>query len=162
MKLLFDLRTLLIASWLGAAVFFSFAVAPGAFAALPSRELAGAVVNRTLAIVNYSGIIVASILLASSFIKFRESRLRKRWAEKIALFALVAACAVGQFIIAAKLGELREKIGRPIDELSADDSLRIAFGNWHVYSVWALGAAIIAAAVSFFLIVRSARNADYR
>lgn len=162
MKLLFDLRTLLIALWLGAAVFFSFAVAPGAFAALPSREAAGAVVNRTLAVVNYSGIVIGLILLASSFIKVWERPIRKVWAEKIALSALLAACAVGQFVIGAKLRELRASIGRPIDELSANDALRVAFNDWHVYSVWALGAGMIAAIVSFFLIARRARNVNFR
>lgn len=162
MKLLFDLRTLLIALWLGAALFFSFAVAPSAFAALPSRELAGAIVNRTLAIVNYSGIIVGLILLASSFIKTLERPVGREWTEKVVLFTLVAACAIGQFVIAAKLHELRASIGRPIEELSETDALRVAFGSWHVYSVWTLMTAIIAAVVGFFLIARRARNANYR
>lgn len=162
MKFLFDMRTLLIALWIGAALFFSFAVAPAAFAALPSRELAGAVVNRTLAVVNYSGIVVGLILLASSFIKTLARPVGKEWIEKIALLALVAACAVGHFVIAAKLHELRAEIGRPIEELSETDVLRVAFGSWHVYSVWALLAAMIAAVISFFLIARRARNADYR
>jgi hypothetical protein len=48
MNLLSDIRILLLGLWLGAACFFSFAVAPSAFGVLPSRELAGLVVNRTL------------------------------------------------------------------------------------------------------------------
>ena len=82
MKILANSRTLLIALWLGGAVFFSFAVAPSVFSVLPSREMAGSVVNRTLAIVNYSGFIIGLILLASSFI-FRETVGRFRlWINK--------------------------------------------------------------------------------
>jgi hypothetical protein len=46
MNFIKDIRALLIALWLGAACFFSFAVAPSAFGVLPSRELAGSVVSR--------------------------------------------------------------------------------------------------------------------
>ena len=41
-RALHGVRLLLVAVWLGGAVFFSAAVAPSAFAVLPSRELAGA------------------------------------------------------------------------------------------------------------------------
>ena len=47
MKFLTDIRLLLSSIWLGAALFF-IAVAQSAFAVLAERELAGAVVNRTL------------------------------------------------------------------------------------------------------------------
>ncbi len=67
MKFLSDFRLLLVGLWLGAACFF-IAVAQSAFAVLESREMAGLVVNRTLAIINYSGLIIGVILLVSSFI----------------------------------------------------------------------------------------------
>ena len=162
MKLVADFRVLLLALWLGAAVFFSFAVAQSAFAVLPSRELAGNVVNRTLAIVNYSGVIIGLILLATSFIS-RESIKRGRLlAEQILLLLLTAACAVGQFIIGASLHNLRQQIGRPIDEVAVDDPLRVAFNNLHVYSVIILMTAMIAAIVTFFLLAGRARNSEYQ
>ena len=55
MKFFSDIRLLFLAIWLGAAVFF-IGVAQSSFAVLPTRELAGSVVNRTLAIrANYLG-----------------------------------------------------------------------------------------------------------
>ena len=51
MKFLVNVRLLLVALWLGAAVFF-IAVAQSSFAVLPSRELAGSVVSRTLMVLN--------------------------------------------------------------------------------------------------------------
>ena len=66
MKFIINLRALLIALWLGAALFF-IGVAQSSFAVLPTRELAGLMVNRTLMIVNISGLVIAGILLLTSF-----------------------------------------------------------------------------------------------
>lgn len=162
MKYIADLRILLIALWLGAALFFSFGVAQSAFAVLPSRELAGSVVNRTLMIINYSGVIVGLILLAASFVSRGGLSRGRLLFEQVALLLLTAACAVGQFVIGAKLHDLRLRIGRPIDELAASDPLRVAFSNLHVYSVIILLAAMLAALVGFFLLASRARNNEYR
>jgi hypothetical protein len=162
MNLAADFRTLLIALWLGAALFFSFAVAQSAFAVLPSRELAGSVVNRTLAIINYSGLVVGLILLATSFVSRRSLSRAKLRAEQFSLLLLTAACAFGQFFIAAKLRGLREQINRPIDELASNDPLRVAFGSLHGYSVMVLAAALVAAIIVFFLLAGRARNTEYR
>ncbi|HLM00734.1 MAG TPA: DUF4149 domain-containing protein [Pyrinomonadaceae bacterium] len=154
MSLITGLRTFLIALWLGAAVFFVAAVAQSAFAVLPSRELAGAIVNRTLAILNYSGIVVGLILLAGSvFDREKASRVRL-WVEQGLLLFLTAACAFAQFVIGARLHAVRQQIGRPIDELAADDPLRVAFGALHGYSVAVLAFAMLAALVVYFLIAR--------
>jgi hypothetical protein len=61
MKFLSDIRLLLVAIWLGAALLF-IAVAQSAFAVLPQREMAGLVVGRTLAILNFSGIALFIVL----------------------------------------------------------------------------------------------------
>ena len=43
-------------------------------------------------------------------------------------------------------------MGRPIDEVAADDPLRIQFNMLHEYSVWVLFAGMIAALLAFFII----------
>ncbi len=154
MKFLSDFRALLIGLWLGAACFFSFAVAPSAFAVLPSREIAGSLVSRTLMIVNLSGLVIGLILLASSFIKRLDIKPFWLWTERFLLLILTLACAVGQFVIALWLSFIRAQIGKPIDEVAIDDPLRIQFNNLHQYSVWALAAGMIAALILFFLIAR--------
>ena len=147
-----NFRSFLVAFWLGAAVFFSMAVAQSAFAVLPSRELAGAVVNRTLMILNYGGMIIGLILLASSIVNKEKVNRLKLWIEQGLLLFLTAACAFGQFVIGARLHALREQIGRPIDEVAADDPLRIAFGALHGYSVMMLAFAMLAALIVYFLL----------
>ena len=158
MRILSDFRLLLLGLWLGAACFLSFALAPSAFAVLPSRESAGAIVNRTLLILNYSGLVIGLILLASSYLPKNNFNRVWLWIERIALLATTAACAFGQFFIGWQLQNLRAQIGRPVEELAADDSLKIAFDALHGQSVTTLSIAMIAALIAFFLIARRARN----
>ncbi len=149
-----DLRALLIGLWLGAAIFF-VAVAQSSFAVLPTRELAGSVVSRTLMIVNLSGLIIGLILLATSFIK-RGAAAKPffLWMERLTLAVVIICCAVGQFVIGLWLAYVRSQIGRPIDEVAPDDPLRIQFNNLHEYSVWILITGMIAALLAFFIILR--------
>ena len=162
MKWLSDFRILLLGLWLGAACFFSFAVAPAAFSVLPTRELAGSVVNRTLSIINYSGLIIGLILLGSSYVWRRNTNRVRLRLEQGAMLLLTAACVVGQFVIGARLQNLRAQIGRPIDEVAVDDPLRQAFNDLHGYSVLFLLTAMIAAIIAFFLLARRARDTkDY-
>ncbi len=157
MKILSDFRLLLIGLWLGAACFF-IAVAQSAFAVLESREMAGLVVNRTLAIINYSGLIIGIILLASSFIFKEKTNRFWLWTERFLLLIITAACAVGQFIIAFWLSVIRAQIGRPIDEVALEDPLRMSFNTWHQYSLWFLVGAMIAALLVFFIVSRKNFN----
>ena len=151
MKFLVNIRLLLVGLWLGAAVFF-IAVAQSSFAVLPSRELAGSVVSRTLMILNLSGLVLGSVLLLTSFIKQPEINRFRVWGERFLLLILTASCAIGQFVIGLWLSFIRAQIGRPIDEVAADDPLKIQFNNLHQYSVWVLMAGMIAALLAFFLI----------
>jgi hypothetical protein len=155
-----DVRLLLIALWLGGAVFFSAAVAPSAFGVLRARnvayanEAAGSIVTRTLAVLNTGGFIIALLLLASAFL-FRQSVKRRAFLlEIISLSVIAVATGVGQWIIAARMLTLRAAMGRPIDDVAIDDPLRVGFNALHGYSVTALGVAIIAAAVALLLIAR--------
>jgi Domain of unknown function (DUF4149) len=153
-RALHALRLLVAAAWLGGAIFFAAAVAPSAFAVLPARELAGAVVARTLSILNVGGVAAGLLLLASAFVGRRLVRWYALAAEALALAVLTAGCFVGHFRIAARMAALRAQMGRPIDEVAADDALRVAFNALHGQSVVALSAAMAAAAVALLLVAR--------
>ncbi|HEY0547679.1 MAG TPA: DUF4149 domain-containing protein [Pyrinomonadaceae bacterium] len=154
LKIVRDVRLLLIALWLGAAVFFSFAVAPTLFSVLPSRELAGTVVTRSLAIINTGGLILSLLLFASAFL-FKNSLSKRAFYAELASLALIALTTfVGQWIISARLLALRAAMGRPIDQMAQTDPLRVAFNSLHGYSVFALGIGMLAAVVALLLIAR--------
>jgi hypothetical protein len=159
MKFFSDIRLLLTALWLGAACYF-IVVAQSAFAVLPERELAGAVVNRTLAILNYSGLAIAILLLATSLIGRAAANKFWLWTERVVLLLMASACAIGQFVIAWWLLLIRQEMGGPIDQVAADDPLRIQFNNLHEYSVWVLMAAMAAALIVFFIIANRKYTAE--
>ena len=160
MKILSDFRALLTGVWLGAACFFSFAVAPSAFVVLRSlevanaNEVAGAIVNQTLMILNLSGLGISLILLLTSLVKRTGIAPFWIWAERFLLVLLTLACAAGQFVIAWWMSSIRSQIGKPLAEAAADDPLKIQFDKLHQYSVWVLMGAMIVALIVFFLIAR--------
>lgn len=163
-----DVRVLLIALWLGGAVFFSAAVAPIAFSVLRSRgvvyanEAAGTIVTRALAIINTGGFIIALVLLATAFL-FRKSATRRAcFVETLSLALMAFAAAVGQWVIAARMLALRAGMVRPIDDVPVDDPLKVSFNSLHGYSVAALGVAIIAAAVALLVIARRGQRPEIR
>lgn len=157
-----DVRLLLIALWLGGAVFFSATVAPSAFSVLRARnvpyanEAAGSIVTRTLSILNTGGFIIALLLLMSAFLFRRRMKRSTFITETISLAVVAIATGVGQWVIAARMLALRAAMGQPIDDVAADNPLRVSFNSLHGYSVIALSVAIIAAAVALLLIARRA------
>jgi hypothetical protein len=159
-----DVRLLLIALWLGGAVYFSATVAPSAFGVLRAlnvphaNEAAGSIVSRTLAMLNTSGFVISLVLLATAFL-FRGTVKRKVFLSEIISLGLVAiTTGVGQWIIAARMLALRHSMSVPIDEVAKDNPLHVAFDSLHSASVATLGIGIIAAAVALLLIARHRRT----
>ena len=151
MKFFSDIRLLLLGLWLGAAVFF-IGIAQIAFSVLPQRELAGAVVGGDLTLLNYSGLAVAALLIFSTLIGVSKIKKFWLWTERFLLLLLGASCAIGQFVIGIWLSSVKIQMGRPIDEVAADDPLKIQFNTLHEYSVWILFTAMAAALIAFFII----------
>jgi hypothetical protein len=151
MKFVSDIRLLLIGLWLGAACFF-IGVAQTAFTVLPSAELAGAVVNRSLSVLNLSGLAIAIILFALTFITRRTTNIFLLWSERVLLLLVAIACGISQFVVGWWLMSVRTQMGRPIDQIPPDDPLRAQFNNLHEYSVWLLIAAMTAGLLAFFII----------
>ena len=139
------------AAWLGAAVLLTASVAPAAFAVLPSRTLAGALVGRVLPVVFITGMAVGLLTALAEIsngpgrpIGFAQDG---GWWRFGAGLAMAVCCAIAQFVITPRIERIRATIGGPVDALALDDPRRVAFGRLHGMSVAWLGAAIVAAAV---------------
>ena len=154
----------MLALWLGGALFFSVVVAPAAFGVLRSyglpnaSEIAGAIVTRSLSVVNVAGFVVALLLLVTLFVRRASAGRGSFIAETICLFVIALATGLGHWLIAARMRALRAAMVLPIDQIAADDSRRVAFNNLHGYSVNALGLAMIAALVALVLMARGVRH----
>jgi hypothetical protein len=151
MKFFSDLRLLMLAIWLGAAVFF-IGVAQVSFGVIADREQAGAVVGRSLSVLSYSGLAIAIILLLTSLVASSRISAVWLWIERFLLLIVAAACAVQEFVIGIWMSSIRSQLSAPIDQIAADDSLKIRFEQLHQYSVWTLMAAMIAGVLAFFII----------
>ena len=156
--LLNQMRTFLLAAWLGAAIYFSAVVAPSVFGVLRSfslanaNEIAGTIVTRTLSVVNASGFILSLLLLTTTFL-LRKKYDRTPLLLQIALLMIVAATTgLGEWVIAARMRGLRAAMHGQIDQVALSDPNRIEFAALHSYSVSALGIAMIAALLAFFVI----------
>ena len=151
---------LLLAAWLGAAVFFSAVVAPAAFSVLRihqlpnSSEIAGAIVSRSLAAINLSGFCIGVLLLLMLFLRRKSGQRRERLMQFVAIGVVTLMCAIGEWVIAARMRALRAAMVLPIDRLAQEDPGRIAFSALHRYSVIVLAVAMIAALIGSLLLAR--------
>ena len=138
---------LLLAAWLGAAMITAAAVAPAAFAVLPTRALAGALVGRVLPPLFVAGVLVgvgAAMLQTTALPPFRTAR--------VALPLVVAlTCAAAQFGVAPRIATLRAEMGPSIEALPTDDPRRAQFGRLHGLSVAIMGVGMLAAGAALVL-----------
>lgn len=139
-------------------------MAPAAFGVLRSfglpnaNEIAGGIVTRSLSVINVAGFVIALLLLVTAFLRRNSSGRVSFILECVCLGVIAVATGVGHWMIAARMRALRTAMVLPIDQISIDDSRRIAFSNLHGYSVNALGLAMIAALIAMVVMTRSLRN----
>src|SRR6185369_14934787 len=106
-RILNSTRMMLLAAWFGVALFFSAVVAPSAFGVLRqfglsnASEIAGAIVSRSLSVVNVAGFVIALLLAVTIFAR-RDLTGRKPFlAEGVCLAVIALMTALGQWVIAA-------------------------------------------------------------
>ncbi|MGZ8491471.1 MAG: DUF4149 domain-containing protein [Gemmatirosa sp.] len=137
----------LLAAWIGAAALVAAVVAPAAFAVLPSRALAGALVGRVLPVIFVTGML-AGVGAAALGWHAVPALSRARFVLPL-LTALV--CAVAQFGVAPRIQRLRAEMGPSIEALAADDPRRAQFGRLHGVSVAFMGVGMLAAGAALVL-----------
>lgn len=131
----------LLAAWMGAAILLAAVVAPAAFAALPSRTLAGDVVGRVLPVVFVAGAAVGTLAAVTAF-----GGGRFAGARVSAALVLVVSCLIAQLAVAPRIARVRAEIGaQPVDQLPPGDPRRATFGRLHALSVGWLALGMIAA-----------------
>ena len=138
----------LLAAWTAIAVFIAAVLAPAAFAVLPTRALAGAVVGRTLPVLLAMGMLVGVVVAL-----LNRSMDAGRWVTGGA-GVLVVVC-IAALLVERALRTMLVAIGAPMDSLAASDVRRVAFGRLHGVSILLLGLGVLAACVAFMAIARA-------
>lgn len=151
------IEALILVVWLGSMIFFSFAVAPTAFAVLPSRHLAGEVVTSSIGKVEVFGLVCGTLLVLLQLIDWSKSRAgaASKSLRLIGVLVMLAAAAGSRFWISPTMRSLRASMGGTIDDVAKTDPLRVQFDNLHQYSVGLMTTAMIAGLVVLFLSVRA-------
>lgn len=146
------IAALVLAAWLGAALYFSIVVTRAAFAVLPSRDMAGALVGRTLPVLFDTGMIVGLWLVATALLAPRGA------ARTISMSgggAIIVLCALARFVILSRITRLRLAMPAAVETLSPDDPARHAFGQLHALSVGALGLSLMIGLVVLLALAHS-------
>lgn len=137
----------LLASWVGAALFVAAVVAPAAFAVLPTRTLAGALVGRALPVLFVSGIAFGCVVVVLN-------GAMRAGIGVTASGGVFAAASATALLIGLQIARMRASFGGTIDALDVADPRRIAFGRLHGVSVLCVGIGMVAATIASIVIVR--------
>lgn len=151
------LMLLSLVVWVGGIAFFAFVLAPTVFHAgiLPSRQLAGAVVSRSLGILHWIGLISGVVFVVSSMI---ESQIVNGVADPFAgrnllVYAMIVLTLISMVVISTRMLALRNDMVF-IDNVPHDDARRVEFNRLHVWSTRLESAVLLLGLAVIFLTSR--------
>jgi uncharacterized membrane protein len=136
--------------WIGGIIFFAAVVAPTVFTVLPTHDLAGKVVSRSLGALHWIGIVSGVIFLIASL---WYARLDLGFAQPFAtrnvlVMIMLVLTLISVFVVGAKMLTIRADIGI-IDNVAQNDPRRVEFNELHRWStrlevgVLAMGLAVL-------------------
>ena len=143
--------------WVGGIVFFTFVVAPTVFhpGILPSRQLAGAVVSRSLGILHWMGLTCGLVFLVTSVI---ESQIMNGVpallsGRNVLVCCMILLTLISMFAISTRMLELRNQMVF-IDNVPHDDARRVEFNRLHIWSTRLESAVLLFGLAVIFLTSR--------
>ncbi len=143
--------------WIGGLIFFAFVLAPTVFhpGILPTRQLAGNVVNRSLGILHWMAIACGVVFAVTSMIDARvvNGAAQPFAARNLLIYVMIVLTLVSMFGIAGKMQALRQQMG-VIDEVPPDDARRVEFNRLHVWSTRIEGTVLVLGLVVLYLTAR--------
>jgi uncharacterized membrane protein len=140
--------------WVGGIIFFSV-LAPNVFAVLPTRQLAGNVVNRMLPILHWMGLVSGIVFISSSMLY---SRIMTGFARPLAgrhilVLLMLLLTVISQFMIVPHMAALRSEMAN-IDIIPQDDARRVEFNRLHVWSSRLEQGVFLLGLATLFLVAR--------
>ncbi len=157
MSVLRFLMLLALIVWIGGIIFFAFVVAPSLFAVLPSPDLAGRVVSRSLSILHWMGLISGAVFLLGSLVYNRIQHANPRLFSPVhwLIAAMLVLTAISQFGITPALRRSRAALtlgnvssGELMQRISA---ARLRFDHLHTWSVRLEGGVLVLGLVAVAL-----------
>ena len=143
---------IVLAAWIGATLYFSVVVTRAAFAVLPTRTMAGALVGQTLPILFDTGMLVGAVLVCGALLSPASAGRTASLAGGIGIAVLTA---FARFVILVRIARLRASMPAVIDSLPVSDPSRRTFGQLHARSVGLLGMAMLVGLVVLIVLVHT-------
>ncbi len=146
--------------WLGGLIFFAFVLAPTVFSPglLPTRQLAGSIIGRSLDSLHYMAIASGIVFLGASMLYSRMTagNTRPLAARHLLIVLMLLLTLISQFAITPKMHALRANAG-VIDNLSPDDPQRQEFDRLHGWSEKFEGAVLLLGLVALYMTAQAFR-----
>ena len=143
--------------WIGGIVFFAFVLAPTVFhpGILPTRQLAGNVVNRSLAILHGMGIACGIVFAVTSMIHARITvgAAQPFAARHLLIYAMIVLTLISMFTVGSRMQVLRQEMA-VIDNVPHDDPRRVEFNRLHVWSTRMEGTVLVLGLALLYLMSR--------
>ncbi len=152
------LQVFSLGTWTGGILFLSLVVAPGAFALLPTRELAGSLVGMALTRLHFFGCVAGVTYIGASLMQARGPSALARPAVLLVIVMLLLTI-VSQHVITPRVAGLRAQMSSTfgsVDATPQDNPLRAQFGRLHGISTSLELVVLLLGLAALFLTVRSA------
>ena len=157
MSFLRFLMLLSLVVWIGGLIFFAFVVAPNVFdpKVLPTHQLAGNVVSRTLGVLHWMALACGVVFAATSMIDSRvvNGAARPFALSNVVVYLMIVFTLVGMFGIASRMNVLRTQMGF-IDDLPQNNPQRVEFNRLHHWSTRVEGTVLVLGLALLFLTAR--------
>jgi hypothetical protein len=132
------LRFLMVISlvvWLGGLIFFAFVLAPTVFSVLPTRHMAGSVVQRALTALHWMGVVSGIVFLIASlaYARMTTGAAHPFAVRNVFIVLMIVLTLVSQIGIMPRMTVLRDSMGT-IDNVPLTDPARVEFDRLHVWS----------------------------
>lgn len=148
------LMLLSLVTWIGGIIFFSFVVAPALFSILPTRELAGAVVQRSLTMLHWIGIVSALVfLIASTLDALNTPGVQFGITRNILMTIALGLTLTSQFAVTRTMQRLHSEMGA-IDTVPATDPRRVEFNRLHTASTILEGGVLLLGLTTLILVAK--------
>ena len=151
------LMLLSLVIWIGGLIFFAFVMAPALFnpSILPTRQLAGNVVSRTLGVLHWMGICCGVVFAITSMIDARAVNgvAEPFAARNLLIYAMIILTLISIFGVAARMEDLKRQMV-VIDNVPPDDARRVEFNRLHVWSTRIEGTVLVLGLALLYLTAR--------
>jgi hypothetical protein len=141
-----------LGTWVGAILYFSLVVAPGAMRTLDNPDLASALIGYSIGRLHVAGIVLGLIYLMAAMLGAKSVRALGSGAS-ICVALMVILTAISQYLVVAKMETLRLEMGS-VWATPPEHPMRVAFERLHGVSFWLEVIVLLAGIAALYLTAR--------